>query len=745
MQNQVSNATKDLPSADMSIMDEGTTTSPGEVLRAVEAVAEGRKTHAFAVGATLASLSDEVKAAIAKAKLRVRYDGKQVIIANKENINKDAVAESFATPVEEIADDGLVVTARDAAGGVIQNEAVPSDPAAIAEAVGRGEQVGATSEVRSPNQAITESVQEVVEEAEALQLSLTFGEVEDVLRHESQLYARVAARNKKTGKLKASNRLIEVVLSDEGVLSRDDSAKPFALFDNEEQIEAAKKLKTSQKKFAGIAPLNKKGEAQVDQIEFDTVEINGQLLLRAKLPGDTSQAIEQQIRKVIRRGNNTPNKAKFTVEATRDGSEVHLHLGEVTRLGMLNSEGSTGKYEMAVSTQAKFLDGLYTLMLRGYKIDFDAARDGNKVIYGSRLRYKDGPWLSKVLNNSASDEQIDLFNAGEISAADIAPVLWGQGAALSEKEIIEILEEASAITEAVGTDPSEVHVVETKRKENQHNAGLSGTVADRLNAVAFPRGREGDVARREGRTSIMDEPVLNPVFDNARGFILNTASKPTDQVQNYLVGWPAAQSAAEYTLKMLNIKEQLVLFDEHSAAGVLSMYNLRARLAVDETQRATYQMYSQAIEKVLKDDTAGRIITPPSNAVGEDRVVHIFVAKNRPRVTASGDSFSRGLVLMHEIGHLVQYTHLDRLSPKLKALVLDSLGPENATETQKRDAFANWMAKVATDIHFGRKVRAETEVDNIFVRIVEDLKRIWKALRGDLSVGQSYVPRATEG
>jgi muramidase (phage lysozyme) len=255
--------------------------------------------------------------------------------------------------------------------------------------------------------------------------------------------------------------------------------------------------------------------------------------------------------------------------------------------------------------------------------------------------------------------------------------------------------------------------------------------------------------------------------------------KKTKQVDNSLTNedgtlWSAASKAVEITLRLLGIKEKVVLFDEASALRLKTKYEAMRRseaaLAVakvmNEDGTATdkfveskkdrlqhkrlarmYSGYIKQIDAAVKSGKPGRIINPYVAAqykvdvpkAGHDaRITHIFVSQQ----ASKNKDATRSLILMHEIGHLVQYTHLDRLPAKLRKKVLDSL--ENGTES-----FANWMALEAARLgeaelakelegviavnkkRKGKKWEnsTEKEVQNFFTQVVRDLKRVWDHIK----------------
>ena len=834
----------------------GTTTSVAEVLRSIEAVVQGTKQFAFAVGATLQTLPTAVKTAIGRGQLSVRQEEGRVIIAKAADINKDANAESFAEDVSTLGADAVVATTRDEAGGVVSNEAVSP-----AEAATR-----ADTEVRGAAEAITESVSELNDQAE--------NSVKNRIRTANDLLSKVfravtawQTKNPNKDITKVPGDLVlytgedgfpvfwsefkenyqnaeylagvmmdlstswadpdtfietstaqtvsdvedlqdKLKLIHDGRLSAEElfntvgsiQEQPTQLFvraagngklvaaeatDTGIQRESGKGTKpiTTQEEAARVRNLPSSRKIFGDD-RVDTVEIEGEFFFQVTLPEGRIPTADRQVRTALRRGTKQSNKGKggeFVVSGrkilkrdetgkpTKFGGKVWFHLGEITQLGYLISDNRTTTFDKVANAHQHFLAGMAALEVDySYQVDFDSKRDANKFIYG-RATFKNSfntkdalaaiknTWLKtgdktlvaeaiaflmsqpgKIQWNTIADWLIDEAHAGRISPKDIEGVLWDQGI-FDESLIVSLTAELEDSSEGI-----------TLEAEDFPEGGAAA--AAKANEAAFPTGREGEEARagtrfgedpREGRTSIMDEPVQNAVRNLNLGFVQQGIHKATGQVANFLTNpdnsvWEAAQAAVEFTLKMLGIKEEIVLVDEFSAPGVITVYKIKERNATSKKQAATYRRYHRRLQKALDEEVIGRIMPPPHDTAKKDRIINIFVSKTR----RGRKKESRGLILMHEIGHLVQYTHLNALSPKLKQLILGSLA-ENGTNKQKQEAFANWMAKVAVDIHFGRKVRTGNAVDDIFTNIVKDLKQIWTKLKGILGYPNNFAEFVT--
>jgi len=743
---RVANSLQGLPEVTQTEATEqrGATTSQQEINDSIDAVAKTGKAFAFAVGSKVENMAKAIVAKVKKLGLEMRQDGDRVIIAAPGNIdNQNPDAESFATPIEDIEGEGAVATTRNEEGRVVGNEAIPATVEAAQEATERG-----ATEIRTPAEAITENTAQLNREAEAFELQLSIGQLERLIDQESIFFARVMSNGKPT------NRIIEVNVNEQEALTRDDPSKPFALFETTEQIEKALGLKTSKKKMETIVPLDEEGNPQMDQMDYDTVEVNGKLLLRVKLPGGRTQLMERQVRRVLRRGNDTKGKQgqeKFVLPATRrsDGAKVTLHLGEVTRLGMMMDPGVTIKGDAGISNiQVHFNNGLAALIADyGYDVDFSPSKHGNKIVYGSKLQYKNAQlaaWKVKQLtgplfapypipNDAASvDELIDKVDSGELEIDDVESDLWAQGH-FDPKEIVDVTGREELESEST--------VVVPPQQMNEHTKALHD--------VAVASGGTATITNEQGKkvgTVKVKKRDLQP-----KDLGVEPQTEAT-QVQNFLK-WPAAQKAVEMVLGMLNIKQRVVLFNEESAPGLVAIYNNQIRNTTDKKQRQSLMYYRDRILAAMIADTSGRMIPPPRTAPTEEGIVHIFVSNRRD----TPHDVSRGLVLMHEIGHLVQRTYLDKLSPELQAKVLSGFftskkernklikehGKEKAAEIildKQQEAFANHMAKVAADMHFKKQITSKQDdaVSKIFWRLVNDLHRVWSAIKGDLDYSKPF-------
>jgi len=134
-----------------------------------------------------------------------------------------------------------------------------------------------------------------------------------------------------------------------------------------------------------------------------------------------------------------------------------------------------------------------------------------------------------------------------------------------------------------------------------------------------------------------------------------------------------------------------------------------------------------AIKQALNDNINGRTIF-----IKGTKEILIFVSQTQGVDPVLKIKPSRGMVLMHEIGHIIQRTYFDRLSPALqKKLTADILGDDH----NKREMFANYLAKMAADQalltskNTTKEMQGGDPYGGIFTRIVGDLKRAFNRLK----------------
>ena len=734
-------------------------TTATEIVASVMQVLKGKSDFAFAVGRTLATLPASVKALIKEGKVEAIETSKEVILnlPGAFTSEADAKARSFTTQVEDIdAEDAVVVKTES------KSEVTPRDkvPEVVAKLEAQGEEV----RVDDADVIITEQVEQLNEEAEALGtpvVQLTTNEAATLAEEDTEIFVRTPT----------TTRLMHAVVDAEGNLRREDGGL-FRLYDTLKEAVKGSKNKTTVHKVKGA------------KLHFITVKDafgNEKIVVVSTLTNGRRQSAERQVRKAIDRGlKHTKNKVKLAIAGVRsNGRKVWFHAGEITALGLILDAGSTqgnqkGRYS---NPQTLFLDGLAYLMAQQdsngvalYTIDFrptdvvvdgkvvstGRAVDANKAIYGN-VAYKDAAAdqnkvIPKTKGGKLKDKgfiewAIDKVLAGEISPTILRGLLWNYGF-LSNEEIADFdkmpvkeqertLLEGLALVQSVisGTEVESVTQGDLFRRGTKI---AKGGIQER--SVRQPLELETDqdiseetlhlpsseaqlvpISGEKSPDTSLPYAYADSLSDQSLGYSQHAPHKSTGQVQNFITKWPAAQAALEFALKILHITEKVVLFDEANASLLISIYKLEEFANGNSAERtALYRGYREQIEAILIEAPPGRIVSPPQSAKGADRFTHIFVSKITP---PSGSA--RGTVLMHELGHLVQYTHLDRLSPRLQAIVLDAMNGDT-------EAFANWMAKVAADMHFGRKVRADNEVDNIFVQIVQDLKKLWNAMRAKL-------------
>jgi hypothetical protein len=531
-------------------------------------------------------------------------------------------------------------------------------------------------------------------------------------------------------------------VDDENHLRREDG-KPFRLFDSVEHAAKAALYKNTAHKIQG---------------DIDVVKVGDKFALRVKLPEGKTQAAERQVRHAINRGmKHAKDKASLTVTAVRpNGKKVPIHAGEITALGLTLDAGSTQNTQdkFYANPQVQFLNGLaYLIDQHDFTIDFrpadevvdgkitvkGRASDANKLIYG-QVAYKDAiPDQKRAIPRTAKGKvkdkgyvewAIDKFLSVDAQLSILKGLLFNYGF-LSNEEIAQLertpVEEQRTVLEGLALVQSTIRDDEgIQVRDVRQPLALEEDQDISEESLHLPT--EESRKTKSGR-EVTDplSPKIESIGDKSLGYNQHGKPEDTGMVQNYITKWPAAKIALEFVMKKLNLNEKVVLFDEDSASLLHQIYRMEEFAKGNSKDRtALYRRYRKQIERVLRSNTPGRVHPLPkySKNMHDDRVVLIFVSKTR----RTENNESRGLILMHELGHLVQYTHLDRLSPDLRQQVLDGFGYD--TDQQNRDAFANWMAKVASDIFHGERVRpGNNEVNNIFVKIVQDLKALYDKLK----------------
>ena len=708
-----------------------------EIVASAYQVRKGRRDFAFAVGRTIATLPPTVRKAIKAGELEAVETEKEVIL-NLPGVFKttsDAKRRSFTVDAAEVAKnpETAVVAKTDSKQEVTTVEKLPEVRAKL-EA--QGEEVEVITE---PDLGITAQVEELNAEAEAAPVvssPLTTEEVHTLTNEDTEIFVRTAS----------TNRLMHAFVDAEGNLRREDGL-PFRLYDTLQQATKGAKDKTT---------VHKVKSAVLQYFIVKDKFGKDKYVVLSALTNGRRQSAERQVRKALDRGmKHTRDKVKRAVSAVRsNGKKVWFHAGELTALGLILDAGSTqsnqkGRY---ANSQTLFLDGLSYLMAQQdsegnalFTIKFDPTTpvDANKQIYGT-VAYKDaGPNQDNVIPRTKKGKvkdkgfvewAIDKVLAKEIPPTILRGLLWNYGflsneeiAAFDrmsgpeqERTLIEGLALVqSTIFEGTGLKKETSKVRQPLALEEDQDISEETLHLPSYEAQLVPISGE-----KKPDTSV-PYAYADSLSDQALGFNQHAPHKSTGQLTNFITKWPAVQAAVEYTLKQLHIKEKVVLFDEDSLSMLITIYHLEEHAGGNTAERsALYRGYREQLEKIATEAPAGRIFSPPQRAKGDDRVVHIFVS-NRPL------KHSRGRVVMHEVGHLVQYVHLDRLSPRLRALVLDTMQGDT-------ELFADYMGRIAADIHYGRKVRAGTEVDNIFIAIVQELKVVWDALRSMLGYDTNF-------
>jgi hypothetical protein len=267
--------------------------------------------------------------------------------------------------------------------------------------------------------------------------------------------------------------------------------------------------------------------------------------------------------------------------------------------------------------------------------------------------------------------------------------------------------------------------------------------------------------------------------------------------------WTAAGNALERILQRFNIKERVVIFDEDSIPQLKKEYERRFQLHSEYGDYAsalamnTYINFLESIEEHPGRDKATTLLPylpidinevgdPSTIGLKEDRAIvdemmgqkgphyiaplqsrftHIFVSKEW---TGKKNHTNRTVSLGHELGHIVQYTHLSRAPEHLQQKILadmeaidNPLIPEDFEGNRAIENFAYFVGRYAAELiqeeekgtkekpwkrdkgvkqtnvpkWFTQPSEADQEVTNFFKDLVRNLKKVWEMLK---SVFPSY-------
>lgn len=176
-----------------------------------------------------------------------------------------------------------------------------------------------------------------------------------------------------------------------------------------------------------------------------------------------------------------------------------------------------------------------------------------------------------------------------------------------------------------------------------------------------------------------------------------------------------AKKVDELLTSYLRIKEQVLVFDD-TAIPTLQVHweEIRNNSSNSLELRDLADQYLDFLDSI-KDGTVPARIFVPKGSISE-RIVAIYVSSKNP----GPHNTSRGWRLAHELGHMVQYTHLDQLSPEVQAAFKRDFG---VGETDFAESFANWMAVSFSDLGIGI-----TDKDTTTNKVYSKMKQMFLAV-----------------
>jgi hypothetical protein len=352
--------------------------------------------------------------------------------------------------------------------------------------------------------------------------------------------------------------------------------------------------------------------------------------------------------------------------------------------------------------------------------------DGNRIIYGN-TKYKDArPDQTKVIPKTKKgtykglsfiEWMLDQVAAGEISPSAIRRQLWNYGL-LSDEEIQQWNRDAKTteeeqnktIMDGIALAWTTIYGTKTKRippgtatgsqlqpATAQPRIGQTemfetepGVALDTMEEKRKPRQTVvGERDQLEEPQDITDETLQLPseaaqlvpisgekkpdtsvpyayndsLRDQALGYSQHAPHKSSGKLQNFIWKWPEAEQALDWLLNKLNVKENVVLFDEESIGLLMQIYNIEANDPNNTKERtALYQQYHADLQAILDERPTGRTQTAytTSKALAKDRVTHVYVSKDKYKTSKLKPT--KAFVLGHELGHIVERVYLDRLS-----------------------------------------------------------------------------------
>jgi hypothetical protein len=490
------------------------------------------------------------------------------------------------------------------------------------------------------------------------------------------------------------------------------------------------------------------------EVRVEMLEPGVWVIAQEMKTGIDSARVFDQIREIQDRGDAVRTKgteseyAQFRLEfLDPDTNSRVLHLGEITKLGRMQRYGKQSLMLGTQLTQAhqNFLYGLSTLLGMGYTIpgapsikpDANLATKvrgdrqlgavlKNKIIYGN-ITFDQSlgsqEWLAGVR------EQLESKVVTEMAEIDTTFMPDPPRAGMTTTQMVDFLLDVytgdANIEAAVAAAKSQGELIEvgteTKKKlaelvwlsgqyDQNFAEDLSASVSNKESIVDYTDpaasfdalvgdykevimsydqaevSAELDFHEKEELALDKDTALPNPKRPPRRAqhkvapnvFI----GKEQDQVTSAASNWEGIAAKVTAALGLLNIKEKIVLFDEKHKDWLRDKYErIAADVNTTEEQRTLALKYVAFIEGV-KDTDTGKIFFSDGNF--SDRVVLIYVTNKR-------NATPRGWVLAHELGHLVQYTYLERLSPQLQKEFLEEMAPD-LTGQPRIEAFANWMA-----------------------------------------------------
>lgn len=381
-----------------------------------------------------------------------------------------------------------------------------------------------------------------------------------------------------------------------------------------------------------------------------------------------TQRVVAQAIKVFADGRTTENK-RVTLE-TPDGKTTHANWMEITRLGSeLSGRPVTNDANALVQGRANFAEGVAWLMDKGYK--FPKALNKNTEVY-----------------RTAGGKPVTF---GELSKVEgyVKPRLG------------EIRKLETAIAAEKNTDKKRVLNTRLKRKVQEL---MKYGPSDSPNKVEAAH--EQNVESVAGDPKSFDASVESEADQASKSSSLRQHGNKSKQAKPYLSRY--RETAAELLTALGFNDIRLDIMNERVARDRLDNKNTPKQERAD-------------IEAWLKSGKKGRIVARP----GEVPMVFIS-AKN-------GATDAQQLtVMLHELGHLVQFTSLDQAPQKVQDALREASGTKNDHE------FGEWFANQLGYWVARRKVPRGI-VQKYFHGLAKKLKSLFDFITKKEGLNQTYA------